>query len=31
MQSVLANRCTQDLNDGQDYAGVRLENPFSDC
>jgi predicted nucleic acid-binding protein len=22
---------SEDLNDGQDYAGVRVENPFSDC
>jgi len=22
---------TEDLNDGQDYAGVRVENPFRDC
>ena len=22
---------TEDLNDGQDYAGVRVENPFCDC
>ena len=22
---------TEDLSDGQDYAGVRVENPFSDC
>ncbi len=21
---------SEDLNDGQDYAGVRVENPFSD-
>ncbi len=22
---------SEDLNDGQDYAGVRVDNPFSDC
>ena len=22
---------SEDLNDGQDYAGVRVENPFGDC
>lgn len=22
---------TEDLNDGQDYGGVRVENPFGDC
>jgi predicted nucleic acid-binding protein len=22
---------SEDLSDGQDYAGVRVENPFSDC
>jgi predicted nucleic acid-binding protein len=22
---------SEDLNDGQDYAGVRVENPFSHC
>ena len=22
---------SEDLGDGQDYAGVRVENPFSDC
>jgi predicted nucleic acid-binding protein len=22
---------SEDLNDGQDYAGVRVENPFADC
>jgi predicted nucleic acid-binding protein len=22
---------SEDLNDGQDYAGVRVENPFSGC
>lgn len=22
---------SEDLNDGQDYAGVRVRNPFSDC
>ncbi len=22
---------SEDLNDGQDYAGIRVENPFSDC
>jgi predicted nucleic acid-binding protein len=22
---------TEDLSDGQDYAGVRVENPFGDC
>ena len=22
---------TEDLSDGQDYAGVRVENPFRDC
>ena len=22
---------SEDLNDGQDYAGVRVENPFRDC
>ena len=22
---------SEDLNDGQDYAGVRVENPFVDC
>jgi len=22
---------SEDLNDGQEYAGVRVENPFSDC
>jgi predicted nucleic acid-binding protein len=22
---------SEDLNDGQDYAGVSVENPFSDC
>jgi predicted nucleic acid-binding protein len=22
---------SEDLNDGQDYAGVRVVNPFSDC
>ena len=22
---------SEDLNDGQDYAGVRVANPFSDC
>jgi predicted nucleic acid-binding protein len=22
---------SEDLSDGRDYAGVRVENPFSDC
>jgi predicted nucleic acid-binding protein len=22
---------SEDLSDGQDYAGVRVENPFRDC
>jgi predicted nucleic acid-binding protein len=22
---------SEDLNDGRDYAGVRVDNPFSDC
>ena len=22
---------SEDMNDGQDYAGVRVENPFRDC
>jgi predicted nucleic acid-binding protein len=22
---------SEDLSDGQDYAGIRVENPFSDC
>jgi predicted nucleic acid-binding protein len=22
---------SEDMNDGQDYGGVRVENPFSDC
>jgi predicted nucleic acid-binding protein len=22
---------SEDLNDGQDYAGIRVENPFSNC
>jgi predicted nucleic acid-binding protein len=22
---------SEDLSDGQDYAGVKVENPFRDC
>jgi predicted nucleic acid-binding protein len=22
---------SEDMSDGQDYAGIRVENPFSDC
>jgi predicted nucleic acid-binding protein len=22
---------SEDMNDGQEYAGIRVENPFSDC